>query len=259
MNKIEAKIEMHNKKQMGFTLIEIAIVLVIIGLLLGGILKGQELINSARVRSMADQNSGIQAAYFGFIDRFRQIPGDMDEVKAGQAIGQEIHNGGDGNGRIDNTVAEAVAVWEHLTKSNFIGSGFTPATNVVTDINDYAANAPRNAFNSVLVLTRNDGYAGASPVERLSLHMGRDVPVSIARELDIKIDDSFPNTGVLRLTSDANTTTDFNTADFFTAQLDCTATAASTAASPVAGSGTESTDIYNIFVNQQNCGPVYIY
>jgi len=61
------------KKQSGFTLVEIAIVLVIIGLLLGGILKGQELINSARVRNMADQNSGIQAAYFGFIDRYRQL------------------------------------------------------------------------------------------------------------------------------------------------------------------------------------------
>ena len=41
------------KKQSGFTLIELAIVLVIIGLLLGGVLKGQELINSAKVKNMA--------------------------------------------------------------------------------------------------------------------------------------------------------------------------------------------------------------
>ena len=41
------------RKQQGFTLIEIAIVLVIIGLLLGGVLKGQELINAARVRNIA--------------------------------------------------------------------------------------------------------------------------------------------------------------------------------------------------------------
>ena len=53
---------MNNKRQSGFTLVEIAIVLVVIGLLLGGILKGQQLINSARVRNLADQNSGIQAA-----------------------------------------------------------------------------------------------------------------------------------------------------------------------------------------------------
>ena len=65
---------MNIRKQSGFTLVEIAIVLDVIGLLLGGILKGQQLINSARVRNMADQNSGVQAAYYGFIDRFRNLP-----------------------------------------------------------------------------------------------------------------------------------------------------------------------------------------
>ena len=79
------KIEMNNKQQTGFTLVEIAIVLVIIGLLLGGILKGQELINSARVRNLADQNSGVQAAYFGFIDRYRQVPGDWVATGTGSS------------------------------------------------------------------------------------------------------------------------------------------------------------------------------
>ncbi|MCK5668693.1 MAG: prepilin-type N-terminal cleavage/methylation domain-containing protein, partial [Gammaproteobacteria bacterium] len=100
---------MNNKKQSGFTLVEIAIVLVIIGLLLGGILKGQELINSARVRNMADQNSGIQAAYFGFIDRYRQVPGDWltaGSQGATAAIGVTINTGGNGNGRIDNNLIE---------------------------------------------------------------------------------------------------------------------------------------------------------
>ena len=63
-------------QQSGFTLIEIAIVLVIIGLLLGGVLKGQELITSARVRNMISQQDGIKAAYFGFLDRYRALPGD---------------------------------------------------------------------------------------------------------------------------------------------------------------------------------------
>ena len=52
-------------KQRGFTLIEIAIVLVIIGLLLGGVLKGQELITGARVRNLIGQQDGVKAAYFG--------------------------------------------------------------------------------------------------------------------------------------------------------------------------------------------------
>ena len=71
------------RKQSGFTLIEIAIVLVIIGLLLGGVLKGQELITSARVRNLISQQDGVKAAYFGFLDRFRALPGDYS-----QAIGQ---------------------------------------------------------------------------------------------------------------------------------------------------------------------------
>ena len=81
---------MEIKQQKGFTLVEIAIVLVIIGLLLGGILKGQELINSARVRNLADQNSGVQAAYYGFIDRYRRIPGDFPAARASAALGVQV-------------------------------------------------------------------------------------------------------------------------------------------------------------------------
>ena len=60
----------------GFTLIEIAIVLVIIGLLWGGVLKGQELITGARVRNLISQQDGIKAAFFGFQDRYLALPGD---------------------------------------------------------------------------------------------------------------------------------------------------------------------------------------
>src|SRR6186997_1527886 len=69
-------------RQNGFTLIEIAIVLVIIGLLLGGVLKGQELITSARVRNLISQQDGIKAAYFGFQDRYRALPGDYSGANA---------------------------------------------------------------------------------------------------------------------------------------------------------------------------------
>ena len=54
----------------GFTLVEIAIVLMIIGLLIGGILRGQELITSARVRNIIDQKAAIQTAQIGFMDQF---------------------------------------------------------------------------------------------------------------------------------------------------------------------------------------------
>src|ERR1700689_74908 len=63
-------------KQSGFTLVEIAIVLVIIGLLLGGILKGQEMINQAKIKNVVSDFNGIASALYGYQDRYRALPGD---------------------------------------------------------------------------------------------------------------------------------------------------------------------------------------
>ena len=60
----------------GFTLVEIAIVLVLIGLLLGGILKGQEMVNQAKIKNIIADFSGLSAAYLGYQDRYRAVPGD---------------------------------------------------------------------------------------------------------------------------------------------------------------------------------------
>ena len=134
------------RRQAGFTLVEIAIVLVIIGLLLGGILKGQELINSARVRNLADTTSGIQAAYYGFIDRFRRVPGDWDGPTAQQAIGVAINSpGGNNNGRLDHPAGseygEPISLWEQLSKAGFIQGSFNGG--VATDEPDTTNNMVR--------------------------------------------------------------------------------------------------------------------
>src|ERR1700674_5205343 len=62
--------------QSGFTLVEIAIVLVIIGLLLGGILKGQEMITQAKIKNIVNDFNGITAAINSYQDRYRSLPGD---------------------------------------------------------------------------------------------------------------------------------------------------------------------------------------
>src|SRR5690242_9867181 len=64
------------RKQAGFTLIEIAIVLVIIGLLLGGVLKGQELITQAKIKNVANDFNGLTAAIYSYQDRYKRLPGD---------------------------------------------------------------------------------------------------------------------------------------------------------------------------------------
>ncbi len=68
--------------QTGFTLVEIAIVLVIIGLLLGGILKGQEMITQARIKNVVNDFNGITAAYFSYMDRYKAVPGDDPNASA---------------------------------------------------------------------------------------------------------------------------------------------------------------------------------
>jgi prepilin-type N-terminal cleavage/methylation domain-containing protein len=67
---------MQLKKQTGFTLVEIAIVLVIVGLLIGGVLKGQEMITNAKLKRMESDNAGLAAGMFSYQDRYLQLPGD---------------------------------------------------------------------------------------------------------------------------------------------------------------------------------------
>src|SRR2546427_3191718 len=65
-----------NSTEAGFTLVEIAIVLVIIGLLLGGILKGQEMITQARIKNAINDFNGVTVAVTSYQDRYRFLPGD---------------------------------------------------------------------------------------------------------------------------------------------------------------------------------------
>ncbi|MDH3314660.1 MAG: prepilin-type N-terminal cleavage/methylation domain-containing protein [Gammaproteobacteria bacterium] len=201
-----------NRKQSGFTLVEIAIVLVIIGLLLGGILKGQELINSARVRNLADTASGVQAAYFGFLDRYRRVPGDWDAASATTAIGTTVNFPVldatiNNNGRIDNPAGkewvEPNAMWEQLAKAGFIQGSYT---GTATEPNQQNGLAPLNAFNAPMVVGRTADYQSTTTAAvRLHLVTGRFIPAKVMRELDVKIDDALPQTGSLRAVANAPT------------------------------------------------------
>jgi len=229
------------KKQRGFTLVEIAIVLVIIGLLLGGILKGQELITSARVRNIADQNAGVQAAYYGFIDRYRQVPGDWNSLNAAQAI-PGVETGGNDSGRLDGTNpwTEGLALWEQMSKAGFIqgnyGGGDSAPNAADTD------KAPRNAFNGFLMLFRTADYFDTAPVDRLNLVLGAGIPVNVLRELDLKIDDGLPQSGVMRQALTTGAT--------FGDAAHSTDLCVSTAGLP---------PIWNIAGNAQLCTAVYLY
>ncbi len=65
-----------SNRQTGFTLVELAIVLVIIGLILGAVLKGQQMIENGRVKSVENDLKGVSTAYYAYLDRYKAIPGD---------------------------------------------------------------------------------------------------------------------------------------------------------------------------------------
>lgn len=182
---------MKNSRNQGFTLIEIAIVLVIIGLLLGGILKGQELITSARVRNLIGQQDGIKAAFFGFQDRYRALPGDYSQASNSiQNINTTFPNG-DGNGQISGT-QEPILAWEHLARSGFINGNYTYSATLAE------TNTPRNPYGQYLQLIWDANYVVAgTAINRHNLKTGSQIPVEIIAEVDRKIDDGIPNTGSL--------------------------------------------------------------
>jgi len=191
---------MTKTNQSGFTLIEIAIVLVIIGLLLGGVLKGQELITSARVRNLIAQQDGIKAAFFGFQDRYRAFTGDYSAASTNMKCPTAPCFDGNGNGLIKDTagVLETNLVWVHMAAAGFLNGSYTMGTALEARGD---ANTPRNPYNTYLQFVHDNVYQDAATgtvPEKLNLKTGSQVPVEILAEVERKIDDGNGERGSFR-------------------------------------------------------------
>jgi len=220
---------MMKKQQSGFTLVEIAIVLVIIGLLLGGILKGQEMITNAKVRNLADQGNAIKAAYFAFQDRYRALPGDYTAATSNisGAAGD-----GNGNGRV-STNAERGLFWQHLAAAGFITGNFNGAA-VGNNLGCPSTTCPTNTFGAPMMFSWGSAAAGTSGNAH-ELRTGRAIPVAVLAELDRKIDDGVPQAGSFRNDQGVNSS------------------------SCASGSGTSSTYQVTATDPQSDCAGVHIF
>ncbi len=188
--------------QGGFTLIEIAIVLVIIGLLLGGVLKGQELINTARVRALNNTVDGITAAWFSFQDRYRSFPGDYSQATVNLPDPTGVIVNGDGNGLVGSTASEAAErpnVWIHLAAAGYITGSFDGLAVAVDSYRCSLATCPDNGFGAGMNLSYTTESKGAPAADAHELITGGGIPIEVLAELDRKVDDGRPLTGAMQL------------------------------------------------------------
>jgi prepilin-type N-terminal cleavage/methylation domain-containing protein len=186
----------------GFTLVELAIVLVIIGIILGAVLKGQELVNSAKAKRAYNDVRGVTAGVYTYMDKYGlRLPGDDPNATAAlRGAGWVVGTGGTlGNGQIfgaetpgtnaapgtmftcaAGATTEGCILWDHLKRSNILAG----AVNSTNPVNPYGGTIGV-AYVTVSGLAAN--WIGIS-----------NVPGDVAQQMDAAYDDGVGTTGNIR-------------------------------------------------------------
>ena len=190
---------MQLSKQKGFTLVEIAIVLVIVGLLIGGVLKGQEMITNAKLKRVESDNAGIAAAMFSYQDRYLQLPGDDGDAGSRFDIYIAYANPLIANGDGDGVIGDGTD-WDNVVLQGAWAAGAT-----VDETSKFFAHLraasliPGGGAEDVARL--NNAYGGLIGIQNGSLDISATVTVfgqiegTIARILETRLDDGDIATG----------------------------------------------------------------
>lgn len=180
--------------QSGFTLIELAIVLIIIGLILAAVLKGQEMIQNVKVKNVVNEMKSVGVAYYSYQDRYRAIPGDdVNAVTHTGVVAVPVGNG-DGiiTGLFNNSAAppatETQIFWQHVRLSGFMTGNASAAVGL----------PPNNAVGGVLGI--QDGSVVTADVYGMTSQVvcTSNVPWKIAQAVDTLQDDGNSETGTVR-------------------------------------------------------------
>ena len=190
------------RNQAGFTLIEIAIVLVIIGLLLGGVLKGQELINSAKVKNLSADFKNTPVFIYGYQDKFKALPGDDANVATHVTGGTACTPAAaglcaPGNGIIDGAwnataiTSESFVFWQHVRLA-----GLAPGPTDTASA-DYL---PKNTVGGTIGVT-NAANTAITGVKGSYIICSDSIAGKFAKQMDTTLDDGNTAAGSLQATA----------------------------------------------------------
>jgi len=222
------------KKQSGFTLVELSMVLVVIGLIVGGVMAGSSLVHQVKLKTIITDVNKYKVAYNTFKMEYNAIPGDMDNATSYWSGTFD----GNGNGKIDDSnTTEIIYVWQHLTLAKLIPGSYT---GVHEEIGSAMIGkiVPQSGYDSLAgygmyYSSRNLPYTTGphSQEARNYLRFGRvytsgddrigknALTNADALSIDTKMDDGKPGLGLVYARSsgggtDCHTTTDSATAEY---------------------------------------------
>jgi prepilin-type N-terminal cleavage/methylation domain-containing protein len=212
--------------QQGFTLVEMAIVLVIIGLIVGGILKGQEIVANARVKTQVAQIDAVKAAVETFQDKYAYYPGDDPQAYSQLGIDSTFKGNGDGfvskaagaadadnATEINGASGEPNMVWWELQSANLIAGVINSAPTAPATASSASYNYEGKIGGSYLTYADLSYAAAAGTVANKYIRISGVAnplgPTPVMREqdanqIDLKYDDDLPSQGQILAASYSN-------------------------------------------------------
>lgn len=186
-------------KVKGFTLIELSVVIVIIGLIVAGIVAGQALVNQAKLRQVISEINGFKLALNSFKLQYDALPGDMNNAQ--DYWGSTVDNG-NGNGNVDTS--EKYDAWEHLSEAELIDQVLSdvPTSSAAIGINMYASDYSNDAGYEIsrnttaLYGKRGNRFRIAAKSTSCNSDLnGSLLAVAEAVGIDTKMDDGLADSG----------------------------------------------------------------
>lgn len=188
----------------GFTLIEMAIALMVIALLMVSQAKGSQLLDLAREKKLESDFRNLTAEIYAYQDKYKAIPGD--DALAAQHVSAPASTAGNGTGLIDGNwndttaTSETYLVWLHLRLANLMDGPTDIAAEDYWPTNTFGRpigiQSGKGSAHSPILNASGTGLSGAYYI------CSRGIPGRIVPSLDIKVDNGDPTTGSMMATLD---------------------------------------------------------